>query len=143
VPEGDEIVPIGSAALRREGGDATLLSYGAMMLPSLEAADRIAKEGVEVEVIDLRTLSPLDRPTIFASLDKTSRLLVVQEDVKTLGIASEISAIVMEEKFDALDAPVMRVTYPDTHAPFSHVLEAANLPNVDRIVEGLRKLVAY
>jgi 2-oxoisovalerate dehydrogenase E1 component beta subunit len=143
VPEADQIVAIGSAAVRREGGDATLLSYGAMMLPSLEAADRMAKEGVEVEVIDLRTLSPLDRQTIFASLDKTSRLLVVQEDVKTLGIASEISAIVMEEKFAALDAPVMRVTYPDTHAPFSHVLEAANLPNTDRIVEGLRKLVAY
>ena len=143
VPEGDEIVPIGAAAVRREGRDLTLASYGAMMTPSLEAADRMAKEGVEVEVIDLRTLAPLDKAAIFASLDRTNRLLVVQEDVKTLGIASEISAVVVEEKFDALDAPVMRITYPDTHAPFSHVLEAANLPNVDTIVAAIRKLAAY
>jgi 2-oxoisovalerate dehydrogenase E1 component beta subunit len=144
VPEGDdEIVPIGSAATRREGTDATLLAYGAMMLPSLEAADRLAKEGVEVEVIDLRTLMPFDKAAIFQSLDKTSRLLIVQEDVKTLGIASEISAVIMEEKFDALDAPVMRVTYPDTHPSFSHILEAANLPNADSIAAALRKLVEY
>jgi 2-oxoisovalerate dehydrogenase E1 component beta subunit len=143
VPEGDEIVPIGPAATRREGRDLTLVSYGAMMTPSLEAADRMAKEGVEVEVIDLRTLAPFDKAAIFASLDRTSRLLVVQEDVKTLGIASEISAVVMEEKFDALDAPVMRVTYPDTHVPFSHVLEAANLPNVDTIVAAIRRVAEY
>jgi 2-oxoisovalerate dehydrogenase E1 component beta subunit len=143
VPEGDDVVPIGTAATRREGGDVTLVSYGAMMLPSLEAADRLAKEGVEVEVIDLRTLAPFDRHAIFASIEKTNRLLVVQEDVKTLGLASEISAVVMEEKFDALDAPVMRVTSPDTHCPFSHVLEAAVLPNTETIVGALRKLAAY
>jgi pyruvate/2-oxoglutarate/acetoin dehydrogenase E1 component len=144
VPEGDEqVVPIGEAATRREGSDATLLTYGAMVLPSLEAADRLAKEGVEVEVIDLRTLLPFDQQAIFRSLDKTNRLLVVHEDVKTLGIGAEISAVVMEEKFDALDAPVMRVTYPDTHPAFSHILEAANLPNADKISEALRKLVAY
>jgi 2-oxoisovalerate dehydrogenase E1 component beta subunit len=143
VPEGDEIVPIGVAATRREGSDVTLASYGAMMTPSLEAADRLAKEGVEVEVIDLRTLQPFDKQAIFRSVDKTSRLLIVQEDVKTLGIASEISASVMEEKFGALDAPVMRVTYPDTHAPFSHILEAANLPNTDTIADALRKLASY
>jgi 2-oxoisovalerate dehydrogenase E1 component beta subunit len=144
VPEGDdEIVPIGVAATRREGADATLVTYGAMVLPSLEAADRLAKEGVEVEVIDLRTLLPYDKDAMFRSLDKTNRLLVVHEDVKTLGIGAEISAVVMEEKFDALDAPVMRVTYPDTHPPFSHILEGANLPNADKITEALRKLVAY
>jgi pyruvate/2-oxoglutarate/acetoin dehydrogenase E1 component len=143
VPDGDDVVPIGEATVRREGGNATLVSYGAMMLPSLEAADRLAKEGVEVEVIDLRTLSPFDRHTIFGSLDKTNRMLIVQEDVRTLGIASEISAVVMDEKFASLDAPVMRVTYPDTHSPFSHVLEAANLPNVDTIAAALRTLVAY
>src|SRR5216110_2246289 len=94
VPEGDEIVPIGVAATRRPGDDVTLLTYAAMVGPSLEAADRLAKEGVEVEVIDLRTLAPFDRQAIFTSIDKTSRLLIVQEDVKTLGIASEISAAV-------------------------------------------------
>jgi 2-oxoisovalerate dehydrogenase E1 component beta subunit len=144
VPEGDdEIVPIGVAATRREGSDATLVTYGAMVTPSLEAADRLAKEGVEVEVIDLRTLLPYDKAAIFRSLDKTNRLVVVHEDVKTLGIGAEISAVIMEEKFDVLDAPVMRVTYPDTHPPFSHILEAANLPNADKITDALRKLVAY
>jgi 2-oxoisovalerate dehydrogenase E1 component beta subunit len=144
VPEGDdEIVPIGVAATRREGGDATLLTYGAMVLPSLEAADRLAKEGVEVEVIDLRTLMPYDKAAIFRSLDKTSRVLVVHEDVKTLGLGAELSAVIMEEKFDALDAPVLRVTYPDTHPPFSHILEGANLPNTDKIADALRTLVAY
>src|SRR6476620_3730349 len=143
VPEGDDIVPIGVAATRREGRDATLLTYGAMVTPSLEAADRLANEGVEVEVIDLRTLMPFDKSAIFASVEKTSRVLVVHEDVKTLGLGAELSAMIMEERFDCLDAPVLRVTYPDTHAPFSHVLEAANLPNTDRIVETLRRLAAY
>jgi 2-oxoisovalerate dehydrogenase E1 component beta subunit len=143
VPEGDEIVPIGVAATRREGGDATLLTYGAMVTPSLEAADRMATEGVEVEVIDLRSLMPLDKAAIFTSLEKTNRVLVVHEDVKTLGLGAELSAMIMEERFDQLDAPVLRVTYPDTHAPFSHVLEAANLPNTDKIVDTLRRLAAY
>jgi 2-oxoisovalerate dehydrogenase E1 component beta subunit len=143
VPEADEIVPIGIAVTRREGGDATLLTYGAMVTPSLEAADRMAKEGVEVEVIDLRSLMPFDKAAIFASLEKTSRVLVVHEDVKTLGLGAELSATIMEERFDHLDAPVLRVTYPDTHAPFSHVLEASNLPNPDKIVDALRRLAAY
>src|ERR671929_474738 len=118
VTEGDEIVPIGVAATRREGGDITLLTYAAMVQPSLEAADRLSKEGVEVEVIDLRSLLPFDKDAIFRSLEKTSRVLIVHEDVKTLGIGAELSAVIMEERFDQLDAPVLRVTYPDTHAPF-------------------------
>jgi 2-oxoisovalerate dehydrogenase E1 component beta subunit len=143
VPQGDEVVPIGVAAVRREGSDATLLTYGAMVAPSLEAADRLAKEGVEVEVIDLRTLLPFDRAAIFASVEKTSRVLIVHEDVKTLGLGAELSAVLMEERFEHLDAPVQRLTYPDTHCPFSHVLEAANLPSADKITEALRRLVAY
>jgi 2-oxoisovalerate dehydrogenase E1 component beta subunit len=143
VPEGDEIVPIGVAATRREGDDITLLTYGAMVVPSLEAADRLSKDGVEVEVIDLRTLMPFDKAAIFASVEKTNRALIVHEDVKTLGIGAEISAVLMEEKFDQLDAPVMRLTYPDTHPPFSNILEAANLPNADTITDALRKLAAY
>jgi len=129
VPEGEEIVPIGVAATRREGDDITLLTYGAMVQPSLEAADRLSKDGVEVEVIDLRTLLPFDKNAILASVEKTSRAMIVHEDVKTLGIGAELSAIIMEEKFEVLDAPVMRVTYPDTHCPFSNILEAFNLPD--------------
>src|SRR6476660_9127332 len=143
VPEGDEVVPIGVAAVRRPGDDITLLTYAAMVTPSLEAADRLAKEGVEVEVIDLRTLQPYDKNAIFTSLEKTSRVLIVHEDVKTLGIGAELSAVIMEEKFSTLDAPVMRVTSPDTHPPFSHILEGANLPNADTIAAAIRKLAEY
>src|SRR6266576_3792224 len=143
VPEGDEIVSIGVAATRREGDDITLLTYGAMVQPSLEAADRLSKDGVEVEVIDLRTLSPFDEAAILRSVEKANRALIVHEDVKTLGIGAELSAVIMEEKFDVLDAPVLRVTYPDTHPPFSHVLEAANLPNTDKIADALRRLASY
>jgi pyruvate/2-oxoglutarate/acetoin dehydrogenase E1 component len=131
------------AATRREGSDATVITYGAMVTPSLEAAERLAKEGVEVEVIDLRTLLPFDRDAIFSSVEKTNRVLVVHEDVKTLGIGAELSAVITEERFQHLDAPVMRATYPDTHPPFSHVLESANLPNTDTITAALRRLAAY
>src|SRR6202163_1871275 len=137
VPEGDEIVPIGVAATRREGDDVTLITYGAMVTPSLEAADRLSEERAEVEVIDLRSLMPFDKAAIFRSLEKTSRVLVVHEDVKTLGLGAELSAVIMEEKFDALDAPVMRVSYPDTHCPFSQILESANLPNADKISDAI------
>jgi len=143
VPEGDEIVPIGQAVTRREGGDITLLTYAAMVQPSLDAAERLAKEGVEVEVIDLRSLMPFDKSAILASVEKTGRAMVVHEDVKTLGIGAELAATIMEERFEYLDAPVARVTYPDTHCPFSHVLEEFNLPNADKISDALRKLAAY
>ena len=143
VPEGDEIVPIGVAATRREGDDMTLLTYGAMVAPSLEAADALSKEDIEVEVIDLRTLLPFDKEAILASVEKTSRALIVHEDVKTLGLGAELSAVIMEERFEHLDAPVMRVTYPDTHVPFSQVLEQANLPNAQKITDALRRLAEY
>jgi 2-oxoisovalerate dehydrogenase E1 component beta subunit len=143
VPAEDEIVPIGVAATRREGDDISLVTYGAMVTPSLEAAEQLSKDGVEVEVIDLRTLQPFDRSAIFASLEKTNRALIVHEDVKTLGLGAEVSAVIMEERFDRLDAPVLRVTYPDTHAPFSHVLEQAALPNTQTIVDALRRLAEY
>jgi 2-oxoisovalerate dehydrogenase E1 component beta subunit len=143
VPEGDEIVPIGVAEVRREGSDLTIVTYGAMVQPSLEAADALAKEGAEVEVIDLRSLMPFDKAAILASVEKTSRVLVVHEDVKTLGMGAELSAIITEERFDHLDAPVMRLTYPDTHCPFAHVLEQANMPTTEKITDALRRLAAY
>jgi 2-oxoisovalerate dehydrogenase E1 component beta subunit len=143
VPEGDAIVPIGQAAVRRPGTDVTLVTYGAMVMHSLEAAEHASKEGVEVEVIDLRTLAPLDKDAIFASLERTNRVLVVHEDVKTLGLGAEIAALIMEERFEQLDAPVLRVTYPDTHCPFSAVLEQYNLPNPEKILDGIRRVAAY
>jgi pyruvate/2-oxoglutarate/acetoin dehydrogenase E1 component len=143
VPEGDEAVPIGVAAIRREGSDITALTYGAMVQPTLEAAETLSKDGVDVEVVDLRTLQPLDTGAVFRSVEKTSRALIVHEDVKTLGIGAELSALIMEERFHALDAPVLRVTYPDTHNPFSQVLEQANLPDVRKVVSALRRLAEY
>ena len=143
VPEGDEIVPIGVAATRREGHDITLVTYGAMVGPSLEAADRLSKEGVETEVIDLRSLLPFDKAAVFQSVRKTNRALIVHEDVKTLGLGAELSAVLMEECFDHLDAPVMRVTYPDTHCPFASGLEQFNLPDANKITDALRRLAAY
>lgn len=143
VPEGDEIVPIGAAATRREGDDVTVITYGAMVQPALDAADQLARDGIEVEVIDLRTLMPFDRDAIFASVEKTNRVLIVHEDVRTLGLGAELAAVIMEERFDHLDAPVRRLTYPDTHCPFSQVLEKANLPDTDKIVGALRNLAGY
>ena len=143
VPDGDEIVPIGVAEVRRKGSDLTLVTYGAMVQPSLEAADRLAKDGVEVEVIDLRSLMPFDKAAILSSVEKTNRALVVHEDVKTLGMGAELSAVITEERFDHLDAPVMRLTYPDTHCPFAHVLEQANMPGTEKITDALRRLAAY
>ncbi len=143
VPEGDEIVPIGVAAVRRDGRQATVLTYGAMVQPSLEACERLSKEGVEVELLDLRSLMPWDKSAVFASVEKTSRVLIVHEDVRTLGFGAELSAAISEERFDALDAPILRVTYPDTHCPFASALEQHNLPNVDTITNALRQLMAY
>ncbi len=143
VPDGDDIVPIGVAATPREGKDATLITYGAMVPPSLAAAGTLSKEGVETEVIDLRTLMPYDKDAIFRSVEKTNRALIVHEDVRTLGVGAELAAVIGEERFAYLDAPVMRLTYPDTHAPFSHILEQANLPNPETIADALRRLAAY
>jgi hypothetical protein len=100
-----------------------------MCTPSLLAADRFAKDGIEVEVIDLPTLLPFDKDAILRSVERASRLLIVHEDVKTLGLGAELPAVIVEERFAYLDAPVMRVTYPDTHCPFSHVPEVPTLLN--------------
>jgi pyruvate/2-oxoglutarate/acetoin dehydrogenase E1 component len=94
-------------------------------------------------VIDLRTLLPYDKAAILQSVEKTNRAVIVHEDVKTLGIGAELSAMIMEERFTSLDAPVLRVTYPDTHCPFSHVLEQANLPNADKIADAIRHVAAF
>jgi 2-oxoisovalerate dehydrogenase E1 component beta subunit len=143
VPEGDDIVPIGVASIRREGTQATLVTYGAMVAPSIEAAERLAHDGVEVEVIDLRTLLPLDKEAIFRSVEKTSRVVIVHEDIRTLGVGAELAALIAEERFEHLDAPIMRVTYPDTHQPFGQGLEQYALPDVDKITDALRRLAAY
>lgn len=144
LPEGDYIVPLGKAAVRREGKDITAVSYGYTLQLTLQAAEKMHEKGVSVEVIDLRTLSPLDKDSFLESVAKTSRLVVVQEDHRTLGIGSEISAIVAEEAFDCLDAPIVRVTAPDVPAiPFSAPLEKFYMPSVEKIVTALERTVGY
>jgi len=143
IPAEDYTVPIGKAAVRREGRDLTIISYAAMMHTSLEAANLLSKEGIEAEVMDLRTLYPLDREAILASVRKTNKLLVVHEDTRTGGIAGEIAAIVCEEAFEDLDGPILRVTSLDTPVPYSPPLEERFLPNAEKVAAAARELARF
>jgi len=143
LPDGDFTVPIGKATVRREGRDLTIVSYAAMLHTSLEAAAELEKEGIQAEVIDLRTLLPLDRDTILASVRKTNKLLVVHEDTRTGGIAGEIAAVVTESAFEDLDGPIRRVTSLDTPVPYAPQLEEYFLPNAAKVVAAARELAHY
>jgi 2-oxoisovalerate dehydrogenase E1 component beta subunit len=145
VPEDEEVlVPIGPARISREGNDLTLFAYGMMHHYALEAAERVAEEGIDTEVVDLRTLKPVDRDTILASVTKTGKALIVHEDNLTVGYGAEIAAILVEEAFGHLDAPVRRLTGPDIPAmPYSHPLQDWFMPDTDRIAEAIRELAAY
>jgi pyruvate/2-oxoglutarate/acetoin dehydrogenase E1 component len=143
LPADEYTVPLGQAIVRREGSDVTIVTYAAMTHTSLEAAGALAKEGIEAEVIDLRTLLPLDREAILCSVKKTNRLLVVHEDTRTGGIAGEIAAIVCESAFEDLDAPIRRVTALDTPTPYSPPLEERFLPQTNDIVAAARELAKY
>jgi 2-oxoisovalerate dehydrogenase E1 component beta subunit len=143
IPADDYTVPLGKAIVRREGGDLTILSYAAMAHTSMEAATKLASEGIEAEVIDLRTLLPLDRETILTSLRKTNKLLVVHEDTRTGGIAGEIAALVCEDAFEDLDGPILRVTALDTPVPYAPPLEERFLPNTEKVLAAARELAKY
>src|SRR5579862_2712949 len=143
LPSEDYTVPLGKAVTRREGKDLTILSYAAMMLPTLDAAQQLSREGIEAEVIDLRTLLPLDRDAILASVKKTNKLLIVHEDTRTGGIAGEIAALVCEGAFEDLDGPIARVTSLDTPVPYSPPLEERFLPNAEKVAAAARDLAKY
>jgi 2-oxoisovalerate dehydrogenase E1 component beta subunit len=144
VPEGEYTVPIGQAQVRRTGRRLTLVAYGLMVHYALEAAERVAEEGIDAEVIDLRTLRPLDRETLLASVRKTGKCLVVYEDNRFGGYGAEIAAIVAEEAFDFLDGPVSRIAGPDAPAmPYNHVLEDWFMLSPAKIADAIRKLAAY
>jgi len=143
IPEGDYTVPIGKAAIHREGRHISVITYSAMVHVAAEAAAVMEKEGVSVEVVDLRTLTPLDEDTILASVRKTSKVVVLHEATMTGGFGGEISARITEKAFEYLDGPVVRLTAPDVPVPFSSPLEEAYLPNVDKLVQKLRWLAAY
>ena len=141
VPEGRYDTPIGEARLAREGRDLTVITYGAMVWTALEATDDL--EGASVEVLDLRTLCPLDEAAILDSVRKTSKVVLVQEATQSCGVVAEVSALLAEKAFEDLDGPIVRVTTPDVPIPFSPPLERAVLPSVDRVKEACRELLAY
>ena len=143
MPEGDHVVPIGKARVARAGTDLSIITYASMVWKSLEAADELERDGLSVEVIDLRTLSPLDDDAIQETTRKTSRVLIVHEDTRTGGIAGEITARIMERSFAWLDAPVMRVTAHDVPLPYAAQLEDFVLPQTDDIVRAARAVAAY
>jgi 2-oxoisovalerate dehydrogenase E1 component beta subunit len=143
VPEEDYIVPLGRAIVRREGRDATIVTFGAMVHTALDAATALAADGVDVEVLDLRTLAPLDRDAILTSVAKTSRVAALYEAPRTGGIGGEIAALIAEEAFEFLDAPVMRIASLDTPVPYSPPLEAAFMPTRDKVIAAVKQLVAY
>tara|TARA_B100001971_G_scaffold212222_1_gene241813 strand:- start:384 stop:1388 length:1005 start_codon:yes stop_codon:yes gene_type:complete len=143
VPKGEYLVPIGQANCKRTGNDISVITYGAMVHEALKAAVLLAEEGIDLEVIDLRTLIPLDKETIFQSVRKTSKAIMLHEDNRTGGIGAEISAQLAEECFDCLDGPIMRLAAPDTPVPFSAPLEEYFLPSATDVVDAARKLAAY
>ncbi len=143
VPEGDEVTPIGKAAVLREGRDAVVITYGGTVPVALEAAERLAREGLEVEVLDLRTLLPFDRPAVLEAVARTHRVLVLHEDTRTGGFGGEVAATIAEEGFELLDAPVRRLGALDTPVPYSPVLEDRFLPGVPAVLAVLRELLEY
>src|SRR5918995_1817193 len=143
LPSDDYIVEIGKARVARAGRDLTIITFGAMVLTALDAAEELEKEGLDVEVIDLRTLAPLDKPAILTSVKKTSRAIVLHEASRTGGIGGEIGAVIAEEAFEWLDAPVVRIGSLDTPVPYSPPLEDFYLPQIKDVVDAARKLAAY
>ncbi len=125
----------------REGGDLTLVGFGATVKTAMRAADKLAADGKQAEVIDLRSLQPLDEETILASLEKTGTMIVVDESTPRCGVASDIAALCVDRGFDYLNAPVKRVTAPHTPVPFSSVLEDAFMPSPERVLEAARELL--
>jgi 2-oxoisovalerate dehydrogenase E1 component beta subunit len=143
VPDEDYIVPLGKAALRREGADVSIITFGAMVHTALEAAQKLAADGVDAEVLDLRSLAPLDKEAVLTTVAKTSRALLLYEATLTGGIGGELAAIIAEEAFEYLDAPIMRVASADSPVPYSPPLEVAFLPSVDKVVARAKELVGY
>jgi 2-oxoisovalerate dehydrogenase E1 component beta subunit len=144
VPEEDYTVPLGKAAVVREGKNLTAVAYGMMLYHCLNVAEELAKEGIDVEVVDVRTISPLDRDTILESVKKTGKALIVYEDNRSGGWGAEISASISEAAFPYLDGPIMRVTGPDIPAmPYNHPQEHVFMPNPERIKKAMQELAAY
>lgn len=142
VPEEEYTIPLGKADTKRKGDDVTIVGVSRLVGEALTAAKKLEEKGVSAEVIDVRTLQPLDLGTIVESVKRTSRLIIASDDIKTGGVGSEISAAVIENAFDYLDAPIMRVACPDTPIPFSPPLEQQYMPNADKIVQAADQIIS-
>jgi pyruvate/2-oxoglutarate/acetoin dehydrogenase E1 component len=142
VPEGDYVIPLGKCDVKRKGDDLTIVAVSRVVNEAMSAAAKLEEQGIRAEVIDPRTIQPLDLDTIVESVKRTGRLMIASDDVKSGGIGSEIAATVVEEAFDLLDAPILRVACPNTPIPFSPTLEQAYMPNADKIVKAAKKLFA-
>ncbi|NOX96947.1 MAG: alpha-ketoacid dehydrogenase subunit beta [Nitrospirae bacterium] len=142
VPEEEYTIPLGRADIKRKGNDVTVVAYSRMVLLALEAAGELEKEGISLEVIDVRTLKPLDMDMILDSVRKTNRVIIVSEACKTGGVAGEIAAQIAEKGFDYLDAPIIRVAAADVPIPMSPVLEKAAVPSVEKIIEAVKKVIS-
>jgi pyruvate dehydrogenase E1 component beta subunit len=140
VPDGDEAIPLGKADIKREGGDVTIVAISRMVQQSLAAAKQLANDRIEAEIVDPRTLSPLDEETILNSVAKTKRIVIVDEDNPRCSAATDIAALVADKGFDLLDAPIKTVNSPHTPVPFSPPLEQFYIPSPDRIAETVRQL---
>ena len=143
IPEGDYVVPLGKARVAREGKHLSIFTYGAMLYVALEASRQLEQEEIDVEVIDLRTLSPLDEDCILNSVRKTNKIILLHEDTRTLGLGAELASIISEKAFEYLDGPLVRITAPDSPVPYSPPLEEAYLPGVGQVVDAARRLAAY
>ena len=143
VPDERYTIPFGEARIHREGDDLTLVTWGAMVYTADEAAQQVEGDGISVEIVDVRTLSPWDKQAVLESVEKTSKALVLHEDTLTGGFGGEIAATIAQEAFEHLDAPVRRLGAPDTPVPFAPVLEKAFIPQVDDVVAGIRELAEY
>ena len=143
LPAGDYTVPLGKAKVRREGNDLSIVAYGWMVHTALDAAAQLAAEGIDMEVLDLRTLAPLDREAVLATVRKTNKVIFLHEDTLTGGLGGELAGIVGEHAFEHLDGPMVRIAAPDTPVPFSETLEKAFLPAVDEVIEQARNLHRY
>ena len=143
LPVEDYIVPLGEAAVRRAGSDISVITYGAMVFMAMDAAKELEKEGIDLEVIDLRSLMPWDREKVLESVKKTSKVILLHEDTRTGGFAGELAAVIAEDAFDYLDGPIRRITAPDTPVPYSPPLEEFFLPHVSDVVRVARELNDY
>jgi 2-oxoisovalerate dehydrogenase E1 component beta subunit len=143
IPTGDYVVPIGKAIVRREGTDISVITYGAMVWTALEAAQDLEKDGISLEVVDLRSLLPYDEETVLTSVRKCNKVILLHEDTRTGGMAGELAALIAERAFEDLDGPVVRVTAPDTPVPFSPPLEEYFLPNAKKLMDAVRTLAEF